>query len=158
MDKIKDISQFEALRLVKIAFNLYGRDEAYISRLVDYIALNPAIHKPAAVLTTLIKQDRIARLLFRHLITKPLTAREGLHPASRLLAIPSRLTHKNHPDFGDSYGALTRSSCSKATSFQPAQSSTLRTNSSWAAYKPFRASHNGLGGVASCAWSAQCQL
>ena len=47
VDKIKDISQFEALRLVKIAFNLYGRDEAYISRLVDYIALNPAIHKPA---------------------------------------------------------------------------------------------------------------
>ena len=95
-------------RLVKIAFNLYGRDEAYISWLVDYIALNPAIHKPAAVLTTLIKQDQDRTVAVSSPHHK--TPDDQRRIASRLQTVSDTKSSysQNHPDFGDSYGALTR--------------------------------------------------
>jgi hypothetical protein len=57
-DKVADISEQEARRLVATAYQKHGRDEAYVQRLVTYVITNPTIQIPAAVLTTLINQNQ----------------------------------------------------------------------------------------------------
>ncbi|HEX2912176.1 MAG TPA: hypothetical protein VH186_15305 [Chloroflexia bacterium] len=59
VDRVAGLTSRVAKNLVKVARS-HGRDDAYLERLATYVASNPAIHTPAAVLTTLVKsnQDR----------------------------------------------------------------------------------------------------
>ncbi len=65
LEQIPGLSPAEAIRLVELAYSeKYGRDFYYIQRLVNYVSSNPSIHTPAAVLTTLVKnnQDRTSKI------------------------------------------------------------------------------------------------